>query len=307
MSVAIIMAVYNGERYISEQISSIINQDYKDWNLFVHDDGSSDSTVDIVKKYASEDSRISFVDDGIVFHNSSANFIHLIKTVKKFDYICFCDQDDFWEPYKISECLSEICELEKKADGPVCISTDVSLMDSEGNVFVKSFWDYANVNDSSTFQSLIIENTATGCTMMMNNRVADYIESLTDDDISRIIQHDWYIALICASDGAYHQIRRQLVRYRQHDKNVVGAHKTTVLKKLTDGSFFSSIARIRKLKKAICSQLDLVSSRLKNKSNIDISADYLKKGFIYHKYVLLKNRMCFSNSIKRSIIQFLFY
>ena len=89
MSVAIVMATYNGEKYIAQQIDSIIAQTHQDWQLLVHDDGSSDSTMQIVAEYEKQDSRIRLIDDGVQFHNSSANFIHLLKNVDdKAEYIC---------------------------------------------------------------------------------------------------------------------------------------------------------------------------------------------------------------------------
>ena len=74
----ILLATYNGEKYIDTQISSIVNQTFSDWKLYIHDDGSSDSTVEKLKDWQSRDSRINFIDDGVIFHNPGKHFMHLL-------------------------------------------------------------------------------------------------------------------------------------------------------------------------------------------------------------------------------------
>ena len=118
LSLAILMATYNGEEFIREQINSILNQTYKNWKLIIHDDGSTDNTVDIIKEYTKKyPNKIILIEDNIKCNGAKENFSHLIKIAYKnfnFDYILFSDQDDIWLPNKIEVSLSKIQEMENK-------------------------------------------------------------------------------------------------------------------------------------------------------------------------------------------------
>ena len=308
MSVAIVMATYNGEQFISEQINSIITQTYKDWKLLIHDDGSTDNTVEIISQFIKTEPRIHLVNDGLKFHNSTANFIHLLKLIPNdFNYICLCDQDDVWEPNKIELCLEEIEKIPGKENKPVCISTDLSLINQEGMEFEPSFWRYSNMNLNSNYNFLMLENTATGCTMLFNRKVLDYIFTLSNEEILKIIQHDWYIALICASDGVYKQLPIQTMRYRQHSNNVVGARKTSIINKLSPKSFSTSWKRIKKLRIQVRDQLTVVENNITNEGNKVITEKYIKsKGFI-HKIVMIRNGICNGSSFGKKMIKLFMY
>lgn len=308
MAIAIVMATYNGENFISEQIESIIAQSFKDWKLFIHDDGSSDSTLQIISEYEKKDSRIVIENDGIFFHNSSANFFHLLRVIpESFEYICLCDQDDFWNPNKLELSLEEIKKISSDNNLPVCISSDMSLINFSGEIYVKSFWKYANINLNSTFNTLLIENTATGCTMMFNKTVIKYISDLNQDEIKKIIQHDWYISLICASDGIYKQVDVPMVRYRQHGHNVVGARKFNFLNKISLFKLITSIKRIRKLSKKIKEQSIVLEAHINNKENKILAQQYVKTKGVKHKILLFKNGICMDPLYIKKIIKYCFY
>ncbi len=308
MAVAIVMATYDGEKYIIEQINSIISQTYKDWKLFIHDDGSTDNTVEIISQFTKSDSRIHLIKDGLKFHNSTANFIHLLKLIPNdFNYICLCDQDDVWEVNKIELCLGEMEKIPEKENKPVCISTDLSLINQEGIQFEHSFWKYSNMNLNSNYNFLMVENTATGCTMMFNRKVLDYIFKLSNEEILKIIQHDWYIALICASDGVYKQLAIQTMRYRQHSNNVVGARKTSIINKLSPKSFITSLKRIKKLKKKVKEQLTLVEKNITNEENKTITEQYIQSNGIFHKIIMIINGICSDSSFGKKIIKLIMY
>lgn len=302
----ILMATYNGERFIREQIDSIISQTVVNWILLIHDDGSTDKTLNIVKEFQKKDLRIKIIEDRKIFHNSSANFIHLLNYVSDdFDYICFCDQDDIWDNKKLSKSIIEINQIEVTNQGPICIATDLSLMDKNNNVFEISFWNYSKMNKKSTFNTLMLENTATGCTMMMNREILSYTKKIKKDDFEKIIQHDWFIALICASDGVYKQIQDKLVYYRQHEYNVVGARKIKIIEKFKNRTFFTSLKKIQKLQVRIYSQLILLTSFINNNKNIEYIKQFTSANFLSRKIMLVNKKMLSTDNIKQSIINFL--
>ena len=101
------MATYNGSHYIVEQIESIISQSYNDWQLIIRDDGSSDSTLEIIKKYMSKDNRIMLIEDSVICGSPEKNFMKLL-SYSTAEFICFCDQDDIWLREKLTvmlECI----------------------------------------------------------------------------------------------------------------------------------------------------------------------------------------------------------
>jgi len=301
------MATYNGEKFIREQIESIISQTFTDWKLIIHDDGSTDNTLTIITEYIEKDSRICLINDNLKFHNSSANFFHLIKNIdKNTDYICLCDQDDIWLPQKLEISINEMEKIGNKSL-PVCIATDVCLIDSNGKKYVDSFWKYANINTKSNFRSLILENTATGCTMIFNSIVLEYLYDLTNEEIKNIIQHDWFIALICASDGIYQQLCIPLVCYRQHDGNVVGARKTCLYNKLNPKEGIKSLKRIKTLKKRIFLQLEVLLGKIQDEMSKKDIKKFLSTKLLKHKIFSIRNGFCKSNYFSKSLIKVLLY
>ena len=91
----ILMATYNGGRYVAQQIRSLQNQTYADWTLWVHDDGSTDDTIPILCRMALSDERIHIVQDEVRLHDPAWNFMYLLR-LSRADYAIFCDQDDLW-------------------------------------------------------------------------------------------------------------------------------------------------------------------------------------------------------------------
>jgi glycosyltransferase involved in cell wall biosynthesis len=107
--IAIAMATYNGEKYLKEQIDSILEQSYNNWVLYIHDDNSQDNTVSIIKEYQLKYSnKIVFLDDDISFGNPQDNFSYIItKIPESYEYYMFSDQDDFWLENKIEITLKK--------------------------------------------------------------------------------------------------------------------------------------------------------------------------------------------------------
>ena len=108
----ILLATYNGEEYIKEQIESLLHQTYQHWTLIIHDDNSSDNTVNIIKEYVKKyPEKIIFIDDDISTGGAKENFAYLLNKIdKNFDYLMFCDQDDVWLNNRIKLFYKKIIE-----------------------------------------------------------------------------------------------------------------------------------------------------------------------------------------------------
>lgn len=213
LKVDIIMATYNGAKYIENQILSILQQTHKDWNLYIHDDGSSDNTVNIIRKYAKLDSRIFFIDDNVSKLGAGKNFLHALRSSKE-KYAIFCDQDDVWLENKIEELLREI-EKSNSNDEPVLIYSDGYSWDEDGFIHQESI----STEHAKNLQDFIMFNGGyQGCSIMMNKSLIE----LTKRYSGYVHHHDDLVSLIAHTFGKVKFYPKQLMLYRQHGEAVTG-------------------------------------------------------------------------------------
>ena len=217
--VQIIMATYNGERYIKEQIDSIIASTYKDWVLTIYDDGSTDDTLSILKKYEEQyPEQIQVVKNkenkGVI-----GNFLQGVQN-SKLSYIMFCDQDDVWLPEKIKLTLTTMLQEEKRRKNkPLSVFTDARVVDQDLTTIHESFFKSNQLDPSKLdLAHMLMENKLIGCTVMINEGVKNLITTLPKK--GRL--HDWWIGLISATFGDIVFLPEQTLLYRQHSNNVVG-------------------------------------------------------------------------------------
>ncbi|MBD1602361.1 glycosyltransferase family 2 protein [Pseudomonas typographi] len=221
--VAILMCTYNGDQYISDQLNSIISQTYPAWKIFVADDGSSDSTLSILQKYQAQfPGRIEIYEGpgkGV-----ARNFWSLVIDARvQGDFYAFCDQDDIWMPSKLERGVEK---LKGYAQHPALYCGRTCLVSSEGKTIGFSPL-YSKV---ACFQNALVQNIASGNTMMFNHPALALFRSINLDGVD-IVMHDWLAYLIVSAMGGkivYDHF--PYVRYRQHGSNLVGAGNGTVAK-----------------------------------------------------------------------------
>lgn len=219
-TVEILLATYNGEKYIREQIDSILNQDYKDWVVRVSDDASRDATYEVLLEY-----KTKYPDKFILHRNEKGfgsaklNFMHLIRN-SECQYVMCCDQDDVWLPNKISLTLQAMKQNEEKGI-PVLVHTDLKVVDENLGIKSESFFQYSKLNKEAGYRELLIQNSVTGCTMMLNRELVMLLNR--DINVNKILMHDWLAALIAAAKGKICFVDQATILYRQHSVNSVGA------------------------------------------------------------------------------------
>lgn len=220
-NIAILMATYNGEKYLREQLQSLYNQTYTDWTLYIGDDGSSDGTASIVREFSQR-------YGNIVFHQNSEgkgamrNFMDLLAEAEA-DYYMFCDQDDVWLPGKVEQTLRAMEEQERKTPGkPILVFTDLKVTDENLHVTSPSFWHSNRIKPKllSSLNYLGVHFLATGCTMMLNNPLKQLAFPYPDT----AYLHDAWITLKAVTQGGILcPLADAQILYRQHGSNVAGS------------------------------------------------------------------------------------
>lgn len=224
-TIDILMATYNGEQYIKDQLKSIENQTYKNWYLIISDDCSTDSTISIIKKFQEKyPTKVNIIYNKKSSGSAKNNFFNLFKYSKN-KYIACCDQDDVWLNDKLEIMYNTLKKQEKQSskETPILVYSDLMVVDCNLNIIDKSFFNYSQLRKKIRgVNDLLIENSITGCAMMFNSNLKEYL--LKPYNLNKIIMHDWLAGLVAYSFGVGIFIDQPLVKYRQHGDNSVGAN-----------------------------------------------------------------------------------
>jgi rhamnosyltransferase len=215
------MSTYNGEKFIRQQLESLLNQEYSNWCLLVRDDGSSDNTVDIVNEYTSRDARIQIVDSDHGNLGPARSFIHLLEKVDSPIFMC-CDQDDVWLPHKVSEAVAR---LGNNVGQPKLFFTDLVVVDGNLAVMADSFMKFQKFSPrrASSLKGLLMQNVIVGCTMAGNSELLRLLDLPRSEGSREMLMHDWWLALLASAFGTIEYSPRPSILYRQHGGNSLGA------------------------------------------------------------------------------------
>ncbi|MDU3338237.1 glycosyltransferase family 2 protein [Paraclostridium bifermentans] len=294
--VDVLMATYNGEDYIEEQIESILNQSYTKWKLYIRDDGSTDNTLQIIEKFSIKyPEKIFLVKDDKKGLGAKGNFKELMRYSSN-DYCMFSDQDDIWLKDKIEKSFEKIKSLEELygIDTPILVHTDLRVVDENKKIINNSFWKYQNLNPNNIqLRKLLVENIVTGCTMIINKPLLNLSKNIPKESV----MHDSWIALVASAKGKVYSLDEQTILYRQHSKNEVGAKSVKgigfIQKNLNQEkinlSINNSIGQASKLYEIFNEELTETDKQiLKTFKNIR-KHRYLKRKYIVIKYKFYKN------------------
>lgn len=220
--VTVLLATYMGEKYIAEQLESLITQTVKEIRIVVRDDGSTDRTLDIVGDFKNMyPDMIEICTPEQTGLGAAGNFFKMLQIYSD-DYIMFCDQDDFWLPDKVEKTLSAMEKAEEKygTNTPILVHTDLAVADEKLNVISPSFAKFQKLDPSrDKLRNLLMQNCVTGCTVMLNRSLQDMLFYLPE----KCAMHDWWIALVASAVGKIVYLPESTILYRQHSSNQVGA------------------------------------------------------------------------------------
>lgn len=225
----ILMACYNGEKYIKEQIESIISQTFSNWNLLIRDDGSSDKTREIVKTFCKTDSRIEMVENTTGRHGAYLNFFMLIDIAKrrnqKYDYYFFADQDDIWMSGKLEGMMS-FAEKSDYADEALMVYSDMTVINGEGKEIYPSLNAVMGIEMTSRYSLYFAHGFIWGCDSMINRKLFELVPVYPlDHDEINIMAHDCYYGKFALAIGRVLYIDKAFIKHRRHTGNTTGEYK----------------------------------------------------------------------------------
>ena len=291
--VAVLMSTYNGERYLQEQIDSVMNQKGVDIDLYIRDDGSKDRTIEIIKKNKRDN---IYLEEGINVGVGNS-FMSLVYTVSDdYDYYAFCDQDDIWLEEKILRAVQVLCE-----SGKVIYCSNQTIVDSKGKVREIRYLKPIQLDLINEIQ----ENKVTGCTIVFTRElkkiVCDEKRRPGNDFMKQQIHDIWFALVGCAINSIIYD-QESYIYYRQHENNVIGIKKETVKEK------------IKKWRRKLANK-ELRNSRSKRAKEIytkfgDCFSNKLVKASAYpenirNRIIIIKNYSYFKEH--NNIIEFLLF
>ena len=304
--ISILLATYNGERFLKEQLESILAQSVTDWTLFVRDDCSTDATPAILQDYAGRyPGKIHVTTADKPSGGAKWNFFQLCRTVRD-DYVMLCDQDDVWLPDKIECTLAAMKQLEQDAGAhtPLLVHTDLKVVDGQLNTINESLWAFQRISpERDELRNVVVQNNVTGCTAMYNRALAELIDGVPEV----FVMHDWWIALLASALGRTGFVSRPTMLYRQHGANSVGAKDAKSAGFLI--AKFKNRATVRHNYYESFSQADCFLNQYRvrlTKGQQALLADYaalLKAGKMKKIRILIKNRF-YKNTLSRTLGQF---
>jgi glycosyltransferase involved in cell wall biosynthesis len=235
-TVDILLATFNGARFLPELLESIEGQTHGDWRLIVRDDGSTDLSASIIERFAQRhNDRVRVWRDGRERLGACANFAAVLEASDA-PYFMFCDQDDVWLPEKIAGLLRSMQQVENRrgAETPILVHSDLIVVDDELHVLHPSFWRYSRLLDPSAPRRparVVIQNFVTGCACIGNATLRRAALPIPAE--ARV--HDCWVALVAAILGEIAEYEVPTILYRQHQSNDIGArpgHLSAIIARL---------------------------------------------------------------------------
>lgn len=218
----ILLATYNGEAFVEEQIRSIMAQTFSQWRLLVHDDGSEDHTIAIIQRLCHEDKRIVLIQDEEQHMGVARHFIHMLQYASA-PYCMFCDQDDVWLPNKVEKMLAEIQKYDPTI--PQVVYSNAYLWNPEQGILSNK----NTLTFPTTLRQMLFLNTGIqGAAAIFNQAMCSYLCT----PLSTYAMHDHALLLTGICFGQVHYLHQSLMYYRQHASNLTGQAPGSIRKKI---------------------------------------------------------------------------
>lgn len=218
--ILVLVSTYNGEKFLSQQLDSILGQRGVEVFILVRDDGSKDGTMAILGNYSSRFPNVSFYQGDNV--GPCMSFFDLLTHTEGYDYYAFCDQDDVWDSDKLSSAIEKLKNQDQ--DQPLLYCSNLKVVDEKLNFCRKA---HQKCYHPKNRYAGLVDFYAVGCTEVFNQKAADMTKSHVRKDC---LMHDSWIFMICNYFGCVVYDHEAHINYRQHGHNVVGTNKDSLSK-----------------------------------------------------------------------------
>jgi glycosyltransferase involved in cell wall biosynthesis len=297
LNIAILLSAYNGSQFVKQLLESLFAQSYSQVEIIVRDDVSKDDTLDILRDY-----NVKLLPPTTNL-GSKHSFVALLNYAMKnstADYFMLCDQDDVWYADKVEKTLAKMKFMQATYGTtiPLLVHTDLEVVDESLQTIASSMWKYEHISpNKNAFSRLLIQNTITGSTVMINRALAERCLTIPND----AIMHDWWLGLVASQFGKIGFIAKPTIKYRQHSNNSIGAKKYKLnfyllLKSLFVYLFRSDRLYLQSLQPNIDQArcfLQLYRSVLDDDS-IKLLQDFVslpEKSFVMRRIIIIKHRL----------------
>ena len=287
--IEILLATFQSEAFLAEQLDSILLQTDQNWVILIHDGGSTDGTLAIVQSYVEKyPDKIRLI--GSSRASACRNFSQLLGAATA-ELIMLSDHDDFWLPDKIAETRKKFVEeMSKLPEGtPLLVFSDSEIVDQDLNTIFPSLMHYSNLNPHRlALAQLLVQNVPHGNTMMFNSALCKLAYPIP----RRAVMHDGWISLTAAAFGKIAYLDRITLLYRQHNCNIFGASCYSIpslLKKIYDGKqkllfrWYMNVSQAQAF-------LDSNRTRLKpdHLQMLELFANIKHSGFFKKRYIIFR-------------------
>lgn len=318
-SLSIAMATYNGEKFLEQQIDSILEQSYQDFELIICDDMSTDNTLNIIDTYINKYPNIKLYKNthrlGLV-----KNFEKVINLCKG-KYIALSDQDDIWKKNKLEILMNKMRQTEQaETSAPIMVHSDLKMINEENKTIENSYFEFRNytLTNTKNLNHILGPCGVMGNTILMNKALKKHILPFPGD----VIVHDYWIALINEVYGKRITVDQPLVNYRIHKTNLSNSLHSLNNNDLSTNIFhanlpYRGIGREKLLSTFIHNHtvphndLELIKKFLTylnfstNKLAVFytlVANDFVKKGFYYRSKLFFKILLKSSDNNKKNVL-----
>lgn len=244
--IAILLAAYNAEKYLVEQLDSLLVQSNSDWTLYIRNDGSKDNTQSIIDVYVGKyPDKIIQIDRGGGNLGCRNNFFRLLEIVES-DYYMFCDADDVWLSQKVELSYNYLKKKEQLyPNKPILVHCDAVICDEHLNQIAASFWQTTGINPDKfvKYNYIAVCCTIGGAKSIFNKAAKATVFPLANNTFI----FDYWLAMNVAKQGYIFPLQKPLILYRQHSGQTLGV---TVGTKNAIGCKLSKIGKLLKLYRA---------------------------------------------------------
>lgn len=283
----ILLPTYNGEKYIGQQLESLLRQSYKDIRIIIRDDNSSDKTKEIVEEYLAKDSRITLIND----EDKNLGLVKNIERLLEYsdaNYIMYCDQDDVWFQTKVEKMYNQIS---KEQNIPILLHSDCYVTDE--NLNIKKVFkgkDPLNSGLVNSFFNYYVQ----GASCIFNKKLKKKLLPFPD----KVYIHDRYTHLISELEGRRVYLKEPLMYYRQHGNNLIGSRNLWTKLRNNINIFSKSLFLIED--KNLITEL---YKKEKYKKNLEIYINILNNKYSF----LEKIKLIRENKIKLNFKSFILF